>query len=485
VDQLADEYAGSPIYFLEYPVDSAPSNRSSRWWAAYTEGGSVYLPLVMLDSGIQISNGPVDFYNVYKPMVDAALARPAQAAITSYILRCGNKLRFFMRLTNHSGVSLLNSTNNAAVHAIVWEDTHVADTNRYVRASVSANITSVLADGTSATFVLETPELTGVDWDKLHAAALADYRPAGLIGPYDMLQAAAAPRAGILRDDFDADGMQDITVFRPGDGVWYMLTSSNPGSYRSTQWGLPSDLPLAGDYDGDGMTDIAVWRPESGTWFILRSSQPGNYLITQWGISTDIPVAGDYDGDGMTDIAVWRPSEGMWYILPSNSPGTYSANQWGFISDIPVPADYDGDGKTDLAVWRPDSGTWFVLPSNSPGSYTSDQWGVNTDIPTPGDYDADAKTDIAVWRSSEGVWYVLPSASPGSYTSTQWGTTTDTPATGDYDGDGKADIAVWRPDDGVWYIMPSGSPGSYTATQWGAVGDGAISGLTGILRSIR
>jgi hypothetical protein len=89
-----------------------------------------------------------------------------------------------------------------------------------------------------------------------------------------------------------------------------------------------------------------------------------------------------------------------------------------------------------------------------------------------------------VWRPSEGMWYVLPSASPGSYTSMQWGVATDTPATGDYDGDGKSDIAVWRPDDGVWYILPSGSPGTYTATQWGTVGDEAISGLTGILRSV-
>jgi hypothetical protein len=284
--------------------------------------------------------------------------------------------------------------------------------------------------------------------------------------------------------DTDADGKTDITIWRPSTGVWYMLPSNSPGSYIDTPWGMSSDVPASGDYDGDGKSDIAVWRLDTGVWYVLPSNSPGTYTSTQWGVSSDIPVQSDYDGDGTDDIAVWRPSGGMWYILPSNSPGTYTAIQWGATSDIPVPADYDGDGKTDLAVWRPSEGVWYVLPSNSPGTYTSDQWGVNTDIPTPGDYDADGKTDVAVWRPSEGMWYVLPSASPGSYTSTQWGVATDIPAAGDYDGDGRSDIAVWRADDGVWYIMPSGSPGTYTATQWGAVGDEAISGLTGILRSI-
>jgi hypothetical protein len=288
----------------------------------------------------------------------------------------------------------------------------------------------------------------------------------------------------LSHNDFERDFKSDIGVWRDGSGTWYVVPSSAPDDYLSVHWGMSGDLPVTGDYDRDGNTDLAVWRPDTGVWYVLPSNSPGTYTSTQWGVSSDIPVQSDYDGDGKDDIAVWRPSEGMWYILPSNSPGTYTATQWGATFDIPVPADYDGDGKTDLAVWRPSEGVWYVLPSNSPGTYTSDQWGINTDIPTPGDYDADGKTDIAVWRPSEGMWYVLPSASPGSYTSTQWGTATDTPVAGDYDGDGKSDIAVWRPDDGVWYILPSGSPGTYTATQWGTVGDEAISGLTGILRSV-
>ncbi len=484
VDQLAGEYGSSPVYFLEYPADGAPANRYGRWWAAYGGSSSVYLPLLMTDSGNQISNGSVDFYNVYKTMVDTAAARPAKAAVTAYSLRCGDKLRFYVRVTNHSGTSLSYSSNHATVHAIVWEDAHVADTNRYVRATVSADFTSSVADGANASFVLETPELTGIDWDKLHTAVLADYRPGGLTGAFDTLQAALAPRASPARRDFDGDGMQDIAVRRPESGVWYLLPSSTPGEYGTAQWGLPTDVPVPGDYDGDGRSDVAVWRPSAGVWYVRPSGSPGTYTATAWGTSGDIPVPGDYDGDGRDDRAVWRPSTGVWYVKPSASGGAAVSVRWGMADDIPVSGDYDGDGKTDIAVRRPSTGVWYILGSSAGGAYTAMQWGVASDIPVPGNYDGDARTDVAVWRPSTGVWYVKPSATAGTYTTTAWGTSGDVPVSGDFDGDGKADVAVWRPANGVWYIKPSASPSGPTTRKWGAGTDEAISPLSGILRTL-
>jgi len=176
--------------FLEYDVDDgAFDSREWRWWAAY-EGSGPILPLVMVDSGNQISNGYEDFYTVYKGMVDAALARPAQAEIEAYWSRNGDKVTFSAQVTNRSGVTLSGS-NAATVHAIVYEETQVAVTGRYVRAVASTGISSLAPDAT-ATFELETPELVDVDWDKLRYLVLVDYRPGGTSGPYDMLQAAFA-----------------------------------------------------------------------------------------------------------------------------------------------------------------------------------------------------------------------------------------------------------------------------------------------------
>ncbi len=101
-------------------------------------------------------------------------------------------------------------------------------------------------------------------------------------------------------------------------------------------WGQPGDIPVFGDYDGDFRTDIAVWRPDSGIWYILPSSEPGSYTSIAWGQLADIPAPGDYDGDNKTDVTVWRPANGNWYALSSRLPGHYSVTQWGLPTDIPI-----------------------------------------------------------------------------------------------------------------------------------------------------
>ena len=145
----------------------------------------------MVDSGNQISSGYVGFYNVYKTMVDAALARPVQAEIQAHWWRIGNKVGFYIQVKNLSSVTLSSSANSATVHAIVYEDAHVKATNRFARAAVESGISN-LAPNATATFKLETSDLSVVNWDNLHFVVLVDYRPLGSVGAFDMLQAVAA-----------------------------------------------------------------------------------------------------------------------------------------------------------------------------------------------------------------------------------------------------------------------------------------------------
>jgi len=273
--------------------------------------------------------------------------------------------------------------------------------------------------------------------------------------------------------DFEGDGRTEITVWRPGDGIWWIKNSSDSG-VAVTQWGSSAvnDVPVPGDYDGDGMTDVAVWRSSDGNWWIKKSSDSG-VTVTQWGASTDKVVPADYDGDGTMDVAVWRPGDGNWWIKKSSDSGV-TVTQWGSgaVNDVPVPGDYDGDGTTDVAVWRPGDGNWWIKRSSDSG-VTVTQWGSGAvnDVPVPGDYDGDGTTDVAVWRPGDGTWWIKKSSDSG-VTVTQWGSgaVNDIPVPGDYDGDGTTDVAVWRPGDGTWWIKKTSDSG-VTVTQWGMIGD--------------
>ncbi|MFN6962789.1 MAG: CHRD domain-containing protein [Pyrinomonadaceae bacterium] len=260
---------------------------------------------------------------------------------------------------------------------------------------------------------------------------------------------------------FSGADIDDVAVYRPSDGSWYLKTDSG---YAVQPIGQPGDVPVTGDFDADGKTDSAVYR--DGTWLIRRSSD-GGLTTRQWGLPGDIPLRGDFDGDGTADIAVFRPSNGVWYIQRSNGTGN-TIVQFGMNGDVPVVSDLDGDGRADISVYRGSTGVWYWLESKT-GAFRAVQFGVSGDVPIVGDFDGDGAGDVSVYRPSTGVWYTLRSID-GGVDIRQFGLSSDIPVAGNFDSDTITDLAVFRPSTGIWYILRS-SDGTVDYRYFGASGD--------------
>ncbi len=178
------------MLIIDQDVDAPLGGRLDRWFDSYNAPGTVYLPLVMLDSGEQIDSGDTNFTQVYGDMIDTALTRPAGARMAVEAARISNVLQFDVSITNTSGETL-SAANRATLTALVYEAPATASAIPVVVRTGTTAITT-LADGDTGNYTFEAT-VSGLDPSTTGWVVIADYLPAGSTTAYDTLQAVMGP----------------------------------------------------------------------------------------------------------------------------------------------------------------------------------------------------------------------------------------------------------------------------------------------------
>jgi hypothetical protein len=251
---------------------------------------------------------------------------------------------------------------------------------------------NVPGSGGPAQFALD------VNGDYKFESGVDKFRIFGLDGDY--------PVAG----DWTGIGAQQIGVFRPSLGAWF-LDLNNDGTWDPSTtgsnglkdnvffFGLPGDIPVVGDWNGDGRTKLGIFRcPTNGgvCTFVLDFAgklafDPTTAVFNSYGLAGDYPVANNWNGlsGGSDQIGVFRcPAAGKagvctWYVN-STGLGYYSSSDqqysYGLPGDIPVVGNWNGTGRKRIGVFR--SGTWILNVSGTNVFDFSDQI---TSFGLPGD----------------------------------------------------------------------------------------------------
>ncbi|MCA1733328.1 MAG: hypothetical protein LC732_06960, partial [Acidobacteria bacterium] len=200
INALQQEMQGRALV-LEYPYDSFSSGtRVKRFFDSFSGcvPCGIALPLVVVGSGFDVAEGPVEYAVRYRSMLEAELARPPGAAIQAWSRRSGNGLTVYATVKN-TGATPLPAASKPTVWLLIWEDTRIGLTNTFMRGTQSELLSGDLAQGESRNVTFNVAWLNPSDWERVQSAVLLETQPAGGTR-WDMLQAAVARAPGLSAD---------------------------------------------------------------------------------------------------------------------------------------------------------------------------------------------------------------------------------------------------------------------------------------------
>ena len=194
---------------------------------------------------------------------------------------------------------------------------------------------------------------------------IRDYQTAGnhLSFPYGL--------PGDIPITYKPDGFpSDVGAVRVVNGYlfWFLhgpgFKKSDGARETAIIFGLKNDIPIPGPWEKPGITNIAVARFYQNAWHYYVYLSNGTFRSSSWGMPNDIPKVQDYDGDGLFDISVLRPSEQKLYVTLSGSNEIKSYSFGQPTADYSFRGDTTGDGIDEITFWEPATGIFTSMLSN-------------------------------------------------------------------------------------------------------------------------
>ena len=136
--------------------------------------------------------------------------------------------------------------------------------------------------------------------------------------------------------DFTGNGSTDVLFYYPGDDNWWLGTMSGgsltwalAGNSGNVGFGpLPTGSPVwTGDFNANGLDDVLVYRPVDNTWWL--GTFAGGSL--SWTLSANlVPTApiwpggafwsGYFRGVARADLLFYQPLDANWWLGTSRDP---------------------------------------------------------------------------------------------------------------------------------------------------------------------
>jgi Trypsin len=156
-----------------------------------------------------------------------------------------------------------------------------------------------------------------------------------------------------LAGDFNGDGCDTVSIYRPSESRIYVINElgANDGGLGAAEFsflfGNPGDSPVVGDFNADGTDEIGLYRESTG-FFYYRDSLTTGIASNQFffGNPGDRFVAGDWGIPDSEDTpGVFRPSVASFYLKHSNTEGVADESfAFGQSPWLPVGGQW-GDGS--------------------------------------------------------------------------------------------------------------------------------------------